>query len=70
VLDALAALFRDNVKGRRLQPDGVWRTPPLANADPFEAQRYLREQALRSVVTDPPPVFEPRTELDDPRARR
>jgi polyphosphate kinase len=70
VLDALAALFRDNVKGRRLQPDGRWRTPPLGNADPFEAQTFLREQALRSVATDPPPVFEPRTEPDDPRAGR
>ena len=70
VLDALAALFRDNVKGRRLQPDGQWRTPPLGDADPFEAQTFLREQALRSVVADPPPVFEPRTEPDDPRAGR
>jgi polyphosphate kinase len=70
VLDALAALFRDNVKGRRLQPDGSWRKPPLGHADPFEAQAFLHEQALRSVIKDPPPVFEPRTEPDDPRAGR
>jgi polyphosphate kinase len=70
VLDALAALFRDNVKGRRLQGDGQWRTPPLGHADPFEAQTFLREQALRSMVTDPTPVFEPRTEPGDPRAGR
>ena len=70
VLDVLTALFRDNVKGRRLQPDGRWQKPPLGHADPFEAQTFLREQALRSVVTDPPPVFEPRTEPDDPRAGR
>ncbi len=70
VLDALAVLLRDNVKGRRLQPDGVWRIPPLGNAEPFEAQRYLHEQAMRSAATDPSPVFEPRTEPDDPRARR
>jgi polyphosphate kinase len=70
VLDALGTLFRDNVKGRRLRPDGRWQKPPLGHADPFEAQTFLHEQALRSVVTDPPPVFEPRTEPDDPRARR
>jgi polyphosphate kinase len=70
VLDVLTALFRDNVKGRRLQPDGRWIIPPLGNADPFAAQTYLHEQAERSVITDPPPVFEPRTEPDDPRAGR
>jgi polyphosphate kinase len=70
VLDALGVLLRDNVKGRRLHSDGEWRIPPLGNAEPFEAQRYLHEQAMRSIVTDPPPVFEPRTEPEDPRAGR
>jgi len=70
VLDALSVLFRDNVKGRRLQPDGTWRRPPLGDADPFDAQTFLHEQALQSVVTDPPPMFEPRTEPEDPRATR
>jgi polyphosphate kinase len=70
VLDVLSILFRDNVKARRLQPDGTWQKPARGDAEPFEAQSYLHEQALRSVVTDPPPVFEPRTEPDDPRAGR
>jgi polyphosphate kinase len=68
VLDALAAMFRDNVKARRLQPDGEWKKP-VGEAEAFEAQRYLHEQARQSIVTDPPPVFEPRMEPDDPRAR-
>jgi len=68
VLDALAAMFRDNVKARRLQPDGEWKRPGGA-AEPFDAQRYFHEQARQSIITDPPPVFEPRMEPDDPRAR-
>ncbi len=69
VLDALSAMLRDNVKGRRLQPDGRWITPPAGASEPFEAQVFLREQALRSVAADPRPVFEPRAVPEDPRAR-
>jgi polyphosphate kinase len=50
VLDALDVLFRDNVKGRRLLPDGTWRVPGLAASDlPLEAQATFIEQSRREV---------------------
>jgi polyphosphate kinase len=50
VLDALDILFRDNVKGRKLLPDGTWRVPELPPTEaPLEAQSVLSEQARREV---------------------
>jgi polyphosphate kinase len=60
VLDALAVLFRDTVKGRRLGSDGVWRVPDRpANVEPFEAQTFLHEQAERLASADAGVTFEP-----------
>ncbi len=62
VLDILTVLFRDNVKARRLGPDGVWRVPDRpAGTEPFEAQAYLYEQAERLASTDVGVTFEPLT---------
>ncbi len=48
VLEALDVFFRDNVKGRRLLPDGTWRVPPPAATDqPVEAHAMLTELARR-----------------------
>jgi polyphosphate kinase len=47
VLDGLDALFADNVKGRRLQPDGTWkRKKPGRGDEPIRAQveTYRRGQ--------------------------
>jgi polyphosphate kinase len=60
VLDALDALFRDNVKGRRLSSSGEWKVPPRRRGtEPFSAQVSLREQATRAVTAVERPVFEP-----------
>ncbi len=60
VLDILTVLFRDNVKARRLGPDGVWRVLDRpAGTEPFEAQAYLYEQAGRLAVADVGVTFEP-----------
>ena len=49
MLDALDAMFQDNVKARRLQPDGSYkRKPPAKGEEPFRAQLRLYEDALRS----------------------
>ena len=62
VLDILTVLFRDNVKARRLGPDGVWRVPDRpAGTEPFEAQAYLYEQAELLASTDVGVTFEPLT---------
>ena len=63
MLDILTALFRDNVKARRLGPDGVWRVPDWpVGIEPFEeAQAYLYEQAERLATTDVGVTFEPLT---------
>jgi len=48
VLDALAAMFRDNVKARRLGPDGVYRrVRPGRGEAPFRAQLHLQHEARR-----------------------
>ncbi len=61
VLDALEALFRDNVKGRRLSANGEWKVPPRRRGtEPFAAQLFLLEQAARAAATEPRPTFEPR----------
>ena len=62
VLHALRSMFRDNVKARRLGPDGVWRVPDRpAGTEPFEAQAYLYEQAELLASTDVGVTFEPLT---------
>jgi hypothetical protein len=65
LLDALDVLFKDNVKGRRLNADGVWKVPPRAAADPaFIAQLALYEQTRRAWEKReavPPATFEPLT---------
>ena len=48
LMHTLDVLFRDNVKGRRLLPDGSWRvTPRPASEPPFVAQVTLAEHARR-----------------------
>ncbi len=49
LLDVLDVLFRDNVKGRRLGPDGTWVVPPRPASDaPVVAQAQLYEEARRA----------------------
>jgi len=49
VIEALDTLFKDNVKGRRLNGDGVWKVPSRpASEPPFVAQLALYEQARRA----------------------
>jgi polyphosphate kinase len=49
VLFALRAMFRDNVKARRLGPDGVYTRPERpADEPPFRAQHQLYEEARRN----------------------
>jgi polyphosphate kinase len=48
VLYVLRAMFRDNVKARWLDPDGVYRKRPAApNEPPFRAQQHLQDEARR-----------------------
>jgi polyphosphate kinase len=50
VLDALDAMFQDNVKARRLQPDGTYkRKRPGKGEEPFRAQVRLYEDARRNL---------------------
>src|SRR5687767_5816376 len=49
VLAALRAMFRDNVKARRLGPDGVYtRVTPAKGEAPYRAQYALQEDARRA----------------------
>ncbi len=63
VLEVLDTLFRDNVKRRRLFPDGVWRIPPRpASEPPVLAQQALYDLARRAWERREaavPPVFVP-----------
>ncbi|MDO8837265.1 MAG: hypothetical protein Q7V01_16800, partial [Vicinamibacterales bacterium] len=63
VLEVLDTLFRDNVKRRRLHPDGVWRIPPRpASEPPVVAQQALYDLARRAWERREaavPPVFVP-----------
>jgi hypothetical protein len=60
VLDALDALLRDNVKGRRLGPNGEWKVPSRRRGiEPFIAQEYLHQQAVRASAAAPRATFEP-----------
>ncbi|HEY7289523.1 MAG TPA: polyphosphate kinase 1 [Vicinamibacterales bacterium] len=48
VLSTLRAMFRDNVKARWLQPDGVYRRREPTDGEPvFRAQQHLYEEARR-----------------------
>ena len=50
VLDVLDAMFQDNVKGRRLQPDGTYRRRKNPRGDePFRAQVHLYKQTQRAL---------------------
>jgi polyphosphate kinase len=60
VLDALDALFHDNVKGRRLAPNGEWKVPSRRRGtEPFIAQRVLQQQSLRTAGVEERQAFEP-----------
>jgi polyphosphate kinase len=63
VLEALDVLFRDNVKRRRLYPDGTWRIPPRPASDtPVVAQLALYELARKAwerKAATVPPVYVP-----------
>jgi polyphosphate kinase len=69
VLEALSAMFRDNVKARRLGPDGVYRRAhPARGEEPFRAQLYLYEEARRRARPAehvPSAAFVPRTRPRD-----
>ena len=62
VLDALDALFRDNVKGRRLaaerRVEGA--AAPARHRAVRRAGCSFCEQAARAAATEPRPTFEPR----------
>ncbi len=50
VLAALDAMFRDNVKARRLQPDGTYkRRKPAKGEEPFRVQVHLYREAQRAL---------------------
>ena len=50
VLAALDAFFQDNVKGRKLQPDGTWRRKTLRKGEePFRVQIETYRQAQRAL---------------------
>jgi polyphosphate kinase len=60
VLDALDAMFRDNVKGRRLSASGEWKVPPRRRGtEPFSAQQFLHAEAERAAAGESPAGFEP-----------
>jgi polyphosphate kinase len=60
VLDALDAMFRDDVKGRYLLPNGEWRLPARSSGtERFDAQLYLYEQAERQNAPVPGASLEP-----------
>src|SRR5258708_35974488 len=48
--DVLDAMFQDNVKGRRLQPDGTYRRRKNPRGDEaFRAQVHLYKQSQRAL---------------------
>ena len=50
VLQALDAIFQDNVKGRELQPDGSYkRKRPAKGEDAYRAQLELYREAKRAL---------------------
>jgi polyphosphate kinase len=60
VLDALEAMFRDNVNARRLSSDGVWRpSPQPPEGERFDAQLYLYQRAERDQPAATGTLLEP-----------
>jgi polyphosphate kinase len=60
VLDALDAMFRDNVKARRLAASGDWKRPRRASGvERFDAQLYLYELAQRNQPDSGRALLEP-----------
>jgi len=74
VLDALDQLFKDNVKGRRLGPDGAWKVAARPATDaPFLVQQTFYEQARRAFdrrEAASPDAFEPITSTPTVRIAR
>jgi polyphosphate kinase len=68
VLGVLDAMFQDNVKARRLMPDGSYkRRRPARGEEPFRAQVYLyrrTQQGAEKARADNAIVFEPMTTAD------
>jgi polyphosphate kinase len=67
VLAVLDAMFRDNVKGRRLSADGRYHVPPMPpGEEPFEAQLALHARAVEAWerLADTQVAFEPLTSAD------
>jgi polyphosphate kinase len=63
----LETSLRDNVKGRRLFPDGAWRLPELGKEKPFRSQEatYLQAcQAVKEAESARRTVFEPHLPAD------
>jgi polyphosphate kinase len=78
VLESLDAMFRDNVKGRRLSATGDYRVPEvgewrttarLVGDEHFEAQVVLHEQAERRSSEDISVLFEPLVDGPGKRSR-
>ena len=69
---ALDAMFRDNVKGRALGPDGAWtRARRARGEEPFRAQEVLYREAVedtRRVHRAAGIVLEPRLRPERPPA--
>ena len=60
VLEALVALLRENVKERRLGPNGEWKVPPRRRGtEPFISQQYLHAQAERAAAEEIKEGFQP-----------
>lgn len=68
LVDALETYFADNVKARRLGPDGVW-SPPRRRGKPLRAQQKLYEDAVAaaSAADQAPLQFRPMTRPNEPR---
>jgi polyphosphate kinase len=74
VLEALDAMFRDNVKARHLSADGEWHRPsPPPEGDRFDAQLHLYRQAERARSAAPGAALQPllrHAAADEPPVRR
>jgi polyphosphate kinase len=74
VIYTLRAMFRDTVKSRWLDADGVYRRRPLAKGEsPFRVQEHLQEEARRlaSLARDRAGVtFRPETSATPPSRRK
>ncbi len=62
LISILDTYFRDNVKARRLQPDGSYELPISGNVQPVRSQEVLyleARQAVHQAASARPTVFEP-----------